>query len=292
MQCTLQNNKLFIIIDTYGGELQWLESKKNGHNYLWQGNPKTNERKAINIFPYVARLTEGKYKLFGKTYAMQPHGFISEVDMKIEKQTDTELVLSFAANEETKKCYPYEFKYYIEYMLSDNKIYITYRVQNCDNKMMYFGIGGHPGFCVPLNPKLKFEDYYLEFSDKKVPYRVGMSDTCYVKGENKVFELEEGKYIPLKHALFDKDAIILTEMSKAVKLGSDKDTMSITVEYPNMDYLGIWHWPKTESNFVCIEPWSSLPSRQDMIEDFEKQENLIKLDKSGLYKNTWCVKIE
>ena len=29
---------------------------------------------------------------------------------------------------------------------------------------MYFGLGGHPGFNVPLEAGLSFEDYCLEFS--------------------------------------------------------------------------------------------------------------------------------
>ena len=31
---------------------------------------------------------------------------------------------------------------------------------------MYFGIGGHPAFNVPLESSLTFEDYYLSFSPK------------------------------------------------------------------------------------------------------------------------------
>ena len=43
----------------------------------------------------------------------------------------------------------------------------------------------------------------------------------------------------------------------------------ICVTYPNMTYLGIWHMPKTDAPYICIEPWSSLPSRKNVVEDLE-----------------------
>jgi hypothetical protein len=49
------------------------------------------------------------------------------------------------------------------------------------------------------------------------------------------------------------------------------------VEFPQMPYVGFWHWPKAEVPYVCIEPWSSLPSRKDRVEDLEQQENLLSL---------------
>ena len=58
-----------------------------------------------------------------------------------------------------------------------------------------------------------------------------------------------------------------------------------------MTYLGIWHTPKANVDFVCIEPWTSLPSRDGIIEDIEKQDNLICLDVNKEYENTWSITI-
>ena len=33
----------------------------------------------------------------------------------------------------------------------------------------------------------------------------------------------------------------------------------VRVSYPDMPYLGFWHWPKTDAPYVCIEPWTTLP---------------------------------
>lgn len=48
---------------------------------------------------------------------------------------------------------------------------------------------------------------------------------------------------------------------------------------------------KTTANYVCIEPWSSLSARVDVIEDLETQEDLISLNAGETYKNTWTITI-
>ena len=103
------------------------------------------------------------------------------------------------------------------------------------------------------------------------------SSDCFVTGNTSKYELEGDKCILLKHNLFDDDAIILSNMSKGVTLKSDKGVKAIHVTYPDMPYIGFWHMPKTDAPYVCIEPWSSLPSRKGPIEDLAKQPGLLKL---------------
>ena len=58
-----------------------------------------------------------------------------------------------------------------------------------------------------------------------------------------------------------------------------------------MPYLGIWHWPKTDAPYVCIEPWSSLPARHGSIVQLEKQKDLITAEPGERYTNTWCIEL-
>ncbi len=157
---------------------------------------------------------------------------------------------------------------------------------------MYFGLGGHPGFQVPLEEGLKFDDYRLTFAEAARPYRIGMSEDCFVTGADQRFVLEADRILKLRHDLFDDDAIILRDMSRSVTLASEKGERSVTVAYPEMDYLGIWHWPRTEVNCLCIEPWTSLPSRKGIVEDLEQQDNLVSLEAGKIYRNTWYITIK
>ncbi|WP_186429595.1 aldose 1-epimerase family protein [Clostridium sp. BSD9I1] len=290
MNYTIRNNNLTVTTSSLGGELQSVLGK-DGTEYLWQGDINTWNYKALNIFPYVARLTKGQYIFEGNTYYMDIHGFAYSLEFEVENRTSDSISFVLHHNEETMKQYPFLFTYKIHEKLVENTLEITYEVINNDNKTMYFGLGGHPGFNVPAEDGLKFEDYYLEFKECKTPYRVGMSDTCFVEGEDTPYMMRDGKYIDLKHNLFDDDAIILRDVSREVTLKSHNGRKSITVSYPDMDYLGLWHWPKIEIPYICIEPWTSLPSRQDIIEDISKQPNLISLKPKESYRNKWSISI-
>ena len=91
--------------------------------------------------------------------------------------------------------------------------------------------------------------------------------------------------------LFHDDAIVLTDMSRRVVLESNRDGRSVAVDFPQMPYLGLWHWPRTDAPYVCIEPWCSLPAREDTITVMEEQEDLIALEAGETYRNLWTIRI-
>ncbi len=49
--------------------------------------------------------------------------------------------------------------------------------------------------------------------------------------------------------------------------------------------------PKTDAPYVCIEPWSLLPSRKGIVEDIEKQSDLISLNSNCEYENQIAIEI-
>lgn len=290
MNYTIKNDKLTVEISSRGAELQSIKSK-DGAEYLWQGDARYWSDRATNIFPYVARLTNETYSYRGKEYRMKIHGFLSDSELAAEQKSDSGITFRLESNDKTRAQYPFEFTYEIKYRLEGKKIFITLRVINRGDRTMYFGLGGHPGFNVPLGADGKFEDYFLEFSELSEPYRIGMTDTCFVTGVDEPFELRGGRYLDLRHDMFDDDAIILRDMCRNVTLKSGNSGRSVTVDFPSFDYLGIWHRPKTDAGYVCIEPWSSLPARDGVIEDIEKQENLVSLEAGETYENSWSIEI-
>ena len=80
-------------------------------------------------------------------------------------------------------------------------------------------------------------------------------------------------------------------MAKEVTLQSQISGCVVTVSHPQMPYLGIWHTPKTDAPFVCIEPWTSLPGRENMIEDFSRKSDLIQLAPGRRFEITWSITI-
>jgi galactose mutarotase-like enzyme len=141
---------------------------------------------------------------------------------------------------------------------------------------MYFGIGGHPGFNVPLDPSKQFTDYRLRFGAPAKPRSVGLTPACFLDGTDSAFELENDTILPLAHNLFDHDAIVLKEMAREVTIEA-ADGPSVTVRFPGMPYLGIWHAPRTDAPYVCIEPWCGLPAFDQTIEDLATKPDMFRI---------------
>lgn len=277
-------------VNTMGGELYSIRDYGWGE-YLWQGDAQVWGQRAPNLFPYVGRLTNETYRYRGEEYHMGIHGFIQEYPMEVWERQQDAVTLKAVSNVRTLRQYPFSFEYYITYRLVLKKVCVTYRVLNTGKDTMYFGIGAHPGFQVPMEKSMNFEDYFLEFEQPCEPIRIGFTETCFLSGKDTEFPLDHNR-IFLRHELFDEDVIVLKHIPKTVRLKSKKGRKSIKVSYPDMNYLGIWHMPRTEAPYVCIEPWYSLPSRQDVVEDLEKQPDLIALPSNGEYKNTWEIVCE
>lgn len=290
MNYTISNEKLTIKIASYGAELQSIQTK-DGTEYLWQGDSRWWEDKAPNLFPYIGRLTNQSYTLEGKKYHMLIHGFAKLMEYTAENAKTDSLVLSLKENETTLEQYPYKFDFKIIYKLEGNKLHVTYYVKNNDEKIMYFAVGGHPGFNVPLEKGLSFDDYYVEFEGSGPVEQVEFTEACFLTGRNVPFELSEGNRFCLSYPKFDDDAIVLADTAHVAELKSDKGTRAVRVTYPQMDYLGMWTWPKATAPYLCIEPWSTLPSRQDIVEDFAEQPGMLSLDPGAVYENTYSIEI-
>ena len=286
---TIKNEFLTVSAKEAGAELMSILGAE-GTEYLWQGDPKYWSDRALNIFPYVARLNGGKYYLDGELHEMAIHGIAPYRDFTVTENDGTRMVFELRSDEKTRAEYPRDFVFRIVYALEGKNLTVSFVCENRDERTMYFGLGGHRGFHVPLAPGKKFEDYRLRFSETCAPCRVGFNADCFVTHEDVPFRLENGTDIPLRHDLFDDDAIVLRDMAREVTLTCGEGP-GVTVRFPGMQYLGLWHWPKTDAPYICIEPWCSLPADAGSITVFEEQRDLIALEPGKTYRNDWTITI-
>lgn len=286
MNYTIENQYLTIEISSRGGELRSVRDAE-GNEYLWQGDPASWEESGPNLFPYIGRTTRQTYTYQGKEYHMPLHGFLIGSEMELKTQTSDSLSLCLKISEKTLEIWPFHFCLTITWKLEHSALSVTYQVENQDDKTMYFGIGGHPGFRLPLEPSLSFSDYRIDFGKNAAPRQILLSDDCFVLEKDVPLELKEGRYLPLSHELFANDAIVMKDMPKELTIESPKGSRKIHAAFPDMAHLGIWSCGNAP--FVCIEPWSSLPSRKDIVEDLETQPNLISLEAGKTYTNTWSI---
>ena len=282
----IENAFLQVSAADAGAELMSIRSAA-GTEYLWQGNPAYWSDRAPNIFPYVARLTNGSYTYQGKTYQLPIHGFAPTAKFTVTEQKTDSVTFTLESSEEYYAMYPFQFRFSIRYYLEDAALHAEMKVENLDEKTMYFGLGGHPGINVPLEEGLTFEDYFLEFPESQLR-RVEFTPTCFITGREDPFPLEGGR-LPLRHNLFDEDAIVLKGVPGQVTLRTEKGSRAVTLIAKDLPIFGFWHMPKTDAPYICLEPWASLPSRQDVVEDLETQRDLIALEAGKTYVTTWSL---
>lgn len=287
---SISNGSLSVSADTMGAQLQSIKSCE-GTEYLWQGDPKYWKGHAPNLFPYIARLTDKTCTYRGKEYHMEIHGLAPKTDMKLEEKTETSMTFRFDSDDATRERYPFDFIYRIRYSVEGKTLKIENRVLNTGAERMYFAVGGHPGINVPMEEGLKFEDYYIEFGSKCHPSHVLFSDTIFVNDEELAYPLADDQKLPLRHDLFSLDAVVLRNTAKTITIKSDKGKKAVKVSFPDFANVGFWHMPRTDAPYVCVEPWSSLPSRQGIVEDLEQQSDLIRLDAGREYVNRWSVEV-
>lgn len=290
MKHTVRNEYMTVSAVEKGAELHSILGA-DGTEYLWQGDPQYWADRALNIFPYVARLTEGSYYMDGQLHSMAIHGLAPYAQFRVVSNDGRTMVLEMTDTAETREQYPRRFAFRVIYALKGRVLETVYEVENRDDRIMYFGLGGHPGFNVPMIPGKEFSDYRLRFGQACSPRLVCFNEACFVTGEEKPYPLTGGDTIALHHNMFDDDAIVLTNMAHQITLETDGDSHRVTVTFPQMDYLGLWHWPRTDAPYICIEPWCSLPSRAGEIAVFEKQRDLIALEPGRTYRNTWTIEI-
>jgi galactose mutarotase-like enzyme len=153
---------------------------------------------------------------------------------------------------------------------------------------MDFSVGGHPAFNLPLNKKLSYTDYVLEF-DNDVVLKKYLLQNGLITDETESIQLNN-KALQLKPELFYKDAIVLKHInSKQVTLKTNKDSHGLKFEFDGFPYFGIW--AAKNAHFVCLEPWCGIADNVHHNNKLESKEGINKLTAGEIWKRTWRVEI-
>ncbi|EAE5610291.1 aldose 1-epimerase family protein [Listeria monocytogenes] len=250
----LENEVLLVEMKTAGAELTRIFHKDTGLEYLWNADSKFWGRHSPVLFPTVGRLVEDTYLVDGKPYHLGQHGFARDRDFQVIEQTEKSVRFELDADEDSLAVYPYKFKLSIIYTIEKNTVAVSYEVENTDNKRIYFSIGAHPAFNLPLTNGTTFEDYYLDFGTEE-----NLETLClegpYRSGEIKKVVDKPAQYLPLSYDLFKNDALIFEALKqKEMTIKSDKTPHFVKVSFPEFPFVGVWT-AKPGTPFLCIEPW-------------------------------------
>lgn len=285
---TLENSLLIVKILEKGAELCSIVCKTSGTEYLWQARPDVWAKHSPVLFPIVGTLRNDTYVHKGRSYAMSRHGFARDMQFSVTGQDKDRVSLKLQADETTLRQYPFLFRLQICYTLTDNTLEVTYIVANKGAETMYFSIGGHPAFNLPINSDLEFEDYNLQFEYPEQADIYPLSTEGHLLAEGIPF-LHNTDSIALQKSLFYKDALIFKQLkSKKIRLAAEKDSRNIEVSFEQFPFLGIWS--KTDADFVCIEPWQGITDGQDASGLLEDKEGICSLAPQQEWQASWQVR--
>ncbi len=276
MTHTIENEYIKVSAEEFGAQLASFYSKQTGVEYLWQGDPKYWKGRAYNLFPTIGRQYQGYYLAGGKPYSLDCHGLARYYPFTLFEKTATSLTLLFRSNAETLKKYPYEFSFFVTFKIEGKKLTVEYTAKNEGKEVMYYGVGGHPGINVPFDGGA-FEDYYLQFDKATPAVRHVMSESKFMSGEIQPYPLVDGTKLPLRHDLFDGDAVVFGNTCGTCYLKGNHTARMVKMEYPSYPYLGVWHMDKTDAPYVCLEPWSALPASEGSVDVLEQKADMVPL---------------
>ena len=287
MKIEIKSNGSVATFDTMGAELVSLKSSSN-IEHLWQGDATYWASHSPVLFPCVGKSRDDIAIIDGEKYEMPRHGFPRKMEFELVSQSANTAVFSLKSNEETRKFYPRNFDLQIKYVLKNNTIEVCYIVNNLDEKELYFSIGAHPGFNVPLIEGETYEDYILEF-EKEETADIAEIIPNGLRTGNRIPYLKNQSILPLKHSLFDKDVLIFDNLkSRTISMKSKISGKGVKLEFPDFPHLGLWS-NFGETPFVCIEPWIGLPSTVDSDYTLESKTGIIKLQKGETFTKSYFI---
>lgn len=287
---TLENNHLRVSIRPQGAELTGIFHIPSAIEHLWQADPAVWGWHAPNLFPIVGGLLNDQLRAGDQTYPMKRHGFARQSLFTETESSDTHAVFSLRANDQTRAVYPYEFEFQLIYELTDASLNITYRVVNEGNTAMYFSVGAHPAFNVPVGPGDVYEDYVLEFEQDEPLVTHQLSEAGLFSGETRSVPTTNRQLALTRH-LFDQDALVFKNLeSRRVTLKhKNRDDRSVTVTFRDFPHLGIW--AKPGAPFVCIEPWLGYADAEGEPTSIEQKASIQQVGAGEVFTATFTIGI-
>lgn len=259
MKVTILNkiNNITATIDSFGAELISLKNISTNTEYIWQKNPQYWNKSSPVLFPFIGALKSNEYFYNEKKYSFpKKHGFARDNEFEIHIQKEDFVSFKLSSSKMTKEIFPFEFNFFINYSLKKNILTIEYIIENLDKNKLYFSLGNHPAFRLPISEDITLNDYFIEFEKSE-------NENLYILN-NSLFDPQKklkninNKIFNINTETFDNDVLILRNSnSKIVWIKNYKNNFKLSFKFEGFKHLGFWSKPQAE--FICLEAWNGLP---------------------------------
>jgi galactose mutarotase-like enzyme len=254
----IENEQLTVQIDPLGAQMHSIKRNAAGLEYLWQGDPKSWKRQAPVLFPFVGRLKDDQYEYQGKVYHQTQHGFARDREFQVVEQSSERVVFELRDDEKTRAAFPFAFVLTIAYQLDEDRLLISYRVENPSNdQTLIYALGAHPGFNVPVDEQGSFETTQFSVSPAIDYQQVKLVAPGPFNDLEHPAVLHMQQPITLDHELFDEDALIFATkgMPFTATLTEPQTNHGVHVQVNGAPFVGVWSPYPAQANLVCVEPW-------------------------------------
>ncbi len=246
----LENEFLRVTVADAGAELISVWDKTAGQERIWTGEPSVWNRHAPILFPFVGKVREGKYRIGEREYAMKTqHGFARDMVFACAEKTDASVTHCLTATEQTRAVYPFEFKLTVCHKLLGKTLAVQWTVENLGEEIMFFSIGGHPGFMPPEGARK--EDCLIAFPGQEELQYVSANASGYIAAQKKCLALKDG-LAPWQTDIPDT-WIFEDHQVKTVGIARPDGTPFVTLNCDGFPMLAVWANP--QGPFICLEPW-------------------------------------
>lgn len=282
---TIENDSLQVQIKSEGGELTHIFNKKTKLEYLWQAGSAWPKQAPV-LFPIVGQLKANSYQFKNKSYTLERHGFARTMVFQETEKSKDRVVFRLQDDAQTRVRFPFSFCLDIVYNLNADKLEIEYRVINTGAEKMYFSIGAHPAFKVPLTPEEIYEDYYLRFNKKEHAVKYLLNKGLISDQTEAV--LEHIDILPLSKTLFYNDALVFKNLrSDRIQILNKRNNHGLTFEFSGFPYFGIW--AAKDADFVCLEPWHGIADSVHHSQILEAKEGIIALPPEEIFSCSYSI---
>ncbi len=267
MQYTIEKKGVKITADTLGAEL--VEIKVNGKEKLWQNETGAWAGHAPLLFPICGRRTIVKS---GKHYQTGLHSFARKTEFPLLEQGEDYLLFTLSSNETTKAEYPYDFCLKVRYQITDNGVESSYIVKNTGKEDLYFSCGSHESFVLDSD----VDGYEIEFEKEENLINLLHDDMGRLTGETTDYGVRKTLALPKDYLQEGRTLIFGDIQSKQVKLNKITGETVAVFSFEYCNNLLLWR-ADGQSNYICIEPWGTLPETVGKPEELSAIKNIIKV---------------
>ena len=261
---SISSDGLAAEIDPHGAQLHALRDREQ-RDLLWDGDAAIWTGRAPILFPIIGMLEQGCYRVGGKTYQLEKHGFARRKTFEVIDRTGASATFRLQADEPTLAVYPFAFQLDIRFALDGSTLTVTASVRNVGQAMLPASFGFHPALRWPLPFGRSRSAHRIRFEAPE-PAPIRRIDREGLVTPTRHPTPVRDRTLALADALFADDAVIFDQLSsQRLDYGADAGPR-LEVAFPDTPYLGVW--TKPGAGFICIEPWHGIADPKGYAGDF------------------------